>query len=97
MSDKPTGHPVTVEFRTPGPLPVTALATLTNLTQHVADQLDAGTLVIGKNFRQEGTDFVLSFTGHARAVPDEAEDETEKETGTGQTFGFAVAGKAGTR
>lgn len=75
MSEQTTGHPVTVEIRTPGPLPVTALAALTNLAQHVADQLDAGTLIIGDHFRQEGTGFVFSFAGHAR--PDAYDDEDE--------------------
>ncbi|MEU1592811.1 hypothetical protein ABZ468_08095 [Streptomyces sp. NPDC005708] len=96
MSDETTGHPVTVEFRTPGPLPVTALAALTNLTQHVADQLDAGTLVIGKNFRQEGTDFVFSFTGHARPAPDEDDSADEADTAR-PPFGFATSSKDSNR
>jgi hypothetical protein len=96
MSDETTGHPVTVEFRTPGPLPVTALAALTDLTQHVANQLGAGTLVIGKNFRQEGTDFVFSFTGHARPGPDE-DDSTDDADSARPAFGFASTSKDSTR
>ncbi|MEU9355040.1 hypothetical protein AB0D65_29600 [Streptomyces griseoloalbus] len=71
MSEPASGHPVTVDIRTPGPASVTDLAALTSLAQGVADQLGAETLIVGKHFRQEGDSFVFSFAGHAPAVCDE--------------------------
>ncbi|MDV6291322.1 hypothetical protein R2F25_38575 [Streptomyces sp. UP1A-1] len=71
MSDPAPDHPVTVEIRTPGPIPVTDLAALTDLAQGIADQISAGTLILGKHFRQEGDSFVFSFAYHAPAVCDE--------------------------
>ncbi|MGX1268044.1 hypothetical protein [Streptomyces phaeoluteigriseus] len=69
MTEQHTGRPVSVVFRAPRPLPVPILAALIDLAQAVADQLDAGPVLMGKNFRQEGDDFVFSFTGHANATP----------------------------
>lgn len=73
MTEQHIGHPVSVVFRVPRPLPVTALAQLTDLVQVVADQLDAGPLLMGKHFRQEDNDFVFSFTGHAGTTREDAE------------------------
>ncbi|MCG8971787.1 hypothetical protein [Streptomyces sp. CL12-4] len=74
MSEHATGHPVTIEIRTPRPMPVTALATLTEVAQGLADRLGAGPLITGKHFRQDGDDFVFSFVGHAMPEDDPAEE-----------------------
>ncbi|MEU2969058.1 hypothetical protein ABZ687_29275 [Streptomyces ardesiacus] len=52
-------------------MPVTDLATLTDLVQGIATRIGAGTLILGKHFRQEGDSFVFSFAGHAPVVSDE--------------------------
>ncbi|MFE6639579.1 hypothetical protein ACFVFT_38305 [Streptomyces tendae] len=77
MTEQSTQHPVTVDIRTPGPVPVTDLAALTDLVQGIADQIGAGTLVVGKHFRQEGDSFVFSFAGHAPALCDEDDSDEE--------------------
>ncbi|QFG13209.1 hypothetical protein SEA_GILGAMESH_17 [Streptomyces phage Gilgamesh] len=77
MSEQATGHPVTVDIRTPAPVPVTDLAALTDLVQGIADRIGAGTLVVGKHFRQEGDSFVFSFAGYAPAPCDEDDFDGE--------------------
>jgi hypothetical protein len=68
-------NPITVEFRTPRPLPVTDLATLTTLTQEIADRIGAGTLYLGQHFRQDDTAFLVTFAGHIPPADDEDQDD----------------------
>jgi hypothetical protein len=67
-----SNHPVSVEIRTPLPMPVGPLAGITAAMQAFADALGTGPLLLEKHVRQEGTDFVFRFTGHA---PDAPEDD----------------------
>ncbi|GAA5070840.1 hypothetical protein [Streptomyces similanensis] len=74
MSEKATDHPVRVEFRTPAPVPVTALSALTAMAERAAAMVGARPLVVGDNFRQEGSDFVFSFTGRVAPVLQDDEE-----------------------
>jgi hypothetical protein len=72
-----TGHPVTVEFRSPRPLPVTDLATLTALTQEIADRIGAGPLYFGEHFRQVDDGFVVTFAGCIPPADDDQEQDDD--------------------
>ncbi|MFI5990238.1 hypothetical protein ACIBAC_00090 [Streptomyces sp. NPDC051362] len=78
MTEQRPGHPVTVEIRTPLPTPIGPLARLISLVQDLADELGGGTLLMGQHVRTEGTDYVLSFTGHAQT---EHEDDAFDDDG----------------
>ncbi|WP_431959366.1 hypothetical protein [Actinacidiphila sp. bgisy160] len=73
----PTGHPVSVEFRTPGELPVNALAALTAIAEQVAVQIGSGPLLWGTHFRQadDGTGFVVTFSGTLSTDGDQDDGE----------------------
>lgn len=66
-----SNHPVAVEIRTPLPMPVGPLAQLAAAVQAFADALGTGPLLMEKHVRQEGTDFVFRFAGHAPDIPDD--------------------------
>ncbi|MGW0032997.1 hypothetical protein ACWDXD_24670 [Streptomyces sp. NPDC003314] len=78
MSEQTTGHPVSIEIRTPSPIPVTALHTLTDAVQGLADQLNAGPLLFGQHLRHDGTNFLFSFT--CRITESAAEGDPQPET-----------------
>lgn len=75
-----TGHPVTVEFRTPGPLPVSALAPLNAMAEQVAQQIGAAPLMWGTHFRQDGTGFVVAFSG-TLSTDDQDDDQDDDAEG----------------